>query len=116
MRDQFLASVGLRAAAIVIVLLVAVPVASQTPPPPKTTAAAKTTAVTKWRTAWGDPDLQGSWTNANTTPLQRPAKCAGRAFLTPEERAEQDRQTDIGTDRRGATPERDVEDAYNRFW
>ena len=117
MRDQLLASFGVLAAAIVVVPLVAVPVASQTPPPAaKTTAAAKTTEGTKWRTPWGDPDLQGSWTNANTTPLQRPAKYAGREFLTPEERAEQDRRTDIGTDQRGATPERDVEDAYNRFW
>jgi hypothetical protein len=24
-----------------------------------------------WRTPWGDPDLQGSWSNATTTPLQR---------------------------------------------
>src|SRR5438128_10933086 len=117
MRDQLLASFGVLAAAIVVVPLVAVPVASQTPPPAaKTAAAAKTTEGTKWRTPWGDPDLQGSWTNANTTPLQRPAKYAGRKFLTPEERAEQDRRTDIGADQRGATPERDVDDSYNRFW
>src|SRR6267142_4890672 len=92
-------SIGARL--IVVALLVSVPAAAQ---------------QKKWRTPWGDPDLQGSWTNANTTPLQRPAKYAGREFLTPEERAEQDRRTDIGTDQRGATPERDVQDAYNRFW
>ena len=28
------------------------------------------------RTAWGDPDLQGIWTDEYQTPLQRPAKYA----------------------------------------
>jgi hypothetical protein len=69
-----------------------------------------------WRTAWGDPDLQGSWTNATTTPLQRPARYGDRKLLTAEEVKELDAQTDIGTDRRPADPVRDVGDAYNRFW
>lgn len=72
--------------------------------------------ATKWRTPWGDPDLQGSWSNATTTPLQRPAKYGARQFLTAEEKAALDRQTAIGTDQRGATPVRDVVDAYNAFW
>ena len=60
MRDRFPASIGVLAAVIVMVSLVAGPVAGQTPPPAaKTTAAVKTTAGTKWRTPWGDPDLQG---------------------------------------------------------
>jgi hypothetical protein len=73
--------------------------------------------VKAWRTPWGDPDLQGSWSNATTTPLQRPEKYAGREFLTPEERKAQDQQTVVGTDRR-ATPgsEDDVNGAYNAFW
>ena len=41
------------------------------------------------RTAWGDPDLQGVWTNSNeyATPLERPAEFKGRSLdqLTPEE-------------------------------
>ena len=57
-------------------------------------------APKSWRTPWGDPDLQGSWSNANTTPLERPAKYAGREFLTKEERAAQDKETEIGRDRR----------------
>src|SRR5579862_4948502 len=70
-----------------------------------------------WRTPWGDPDLQGSWSNATTTPLQRPEKYAGREFLTPEERRERDQETAIGTDRRG-TPgsEDDLAGAYNALW
>ena len=36
-------------------------------------------------TAWGDPDLQGFWTNGTTTPLERPLQFGNRAILTPEE-------------------------------
>ena len=41
-------------------------------------------------TPWGDPDLQGTWTNTTTTPLQRPPELAGRERFTLEERAELD--------------------------
>ena len=40
------------------------------------------------RTPWGDPDLQGIWTSATHTPLERPANLAGREFLTEKETAE----------------------------
>jgi hypothetical protein len=40
------------------------------------------------RTAWGDPDFEGIWTNATLTPLQRPPELAGKAFFTPEEAAQ----------------------------
>jgi hypothetical protein len=39
------------------------------------------------RTPWGDPDLQGRWSNATLTPLQRPEELAGKEFFTPEEAA-----------------------------
>src|SRR4051794_38724008 len=42
----------------------------------------------KWtvqRTADGHPDLQGYWTNATFTPLERPAEFAGKEFLTEAE-------------------------------
>ena len=29
-------------------------------------------------TAWGDPHLQGTWSYASLTPLERPAALAGR--------------------------------------
>ena len=71
----------------------------------------------EWRTPWGDPDLQGSWSNATTTPLQRPAKFAGREVLTPEERHAQDQETAVGTDRRAARgTDDDVAGAYNALW
>ena len=37
------------------------------------------------RTPWGDPDLEGIWTNATLTPLQRPPELASKEFFTPEE-------------------------------
>ena len=37
------------------------------------------------RTPWGDPDMQGIWTNTTTTPLERPEDLADKAVLTPEE-------------------------------
>ena len=40
------------------------------------------------RTPWGDPDLQGVWTSATYTPLERPETLADRAFLSEEEAAE----------------------------
>ena len=40
------------------------------------------------KTAWGDPDLEGIFTNATVTPFERPAEFAGKAFLTGNEIAE----------------------------
>ena len=37
------------------------------------------------RTAWGHPDLQGTWTNATLTPLQRPVELGDKEFYTPDE-------------------------------
>ena len=45
------------------------------------------------RTAWGDPDLQGVWTSATLTPLERPAGQAGRERLTDEEAAAIEQRT-----------------------
>jgi hypothetical protein len=64
--------------AVAILWLVAVPVAAQAPKAP-----AKPSAVKSWtppRTPWGDPDLQGIFTNKNEqgTPLERPREFAGR--------------------------------------
>src|SRR5437879_2821274 len=52
-------------------------------------AAAKTTTTHKaWippRTADGQPDLQGVWTNNTVTPLERPKELAGKEFYTEAE-------------------------------
>lgn len=58
--------------------------------------AAATSQSSDWTaplTPWGDPDLQGIWTNENTgTPRQRPARFGDREFLTDEEVAELEQQ------------------------
>src|SRR5690349_16991646 len=81
-------------------------------------AAQKSGASSKHcRTPRGDPDLQGSWSNATTTPLERPARYANRESLTKEEMAAQNKQTAVATDKRDkpGTPQ-DVNGAYNGFW
>jgi len=44
------------------------------------------------RLPWGDPDLEGTWTNATLTLLQRPAELGTKAFFTPEEAAAWEKQ------------------------
>jgi hypothetical protein len=63
------------------------------------------------KTAWGEPDLQGIWTDEFDTPLQRPAKYANQEFFTEAQRAELD-QVRSGILNRRAT-ERDVNHGYN---
>jgi hypothetical protein len=68
------------------------------------------------RTAWGEPDLQGIWTNEFDTPLQRAARYGTREFFTEEERAELDKERIalLGRDRRVERgTELDVAGAYN---
>jgi hypothetical protein len=43
------------------------------------------------RTPWGDPDLQGIWSNQTPTPLERPDALAGKTTLSEEEAAEFER-------------------------
>jgi hypothetical protein len=63
------------------------------------------------KTAWGEPDLQGIWTDEFDTPLQRSAKYANQEFFTEAQRAELD-QVRSGILNRRAT-ERDVNNGYN---
>ena len=55
-------------------------------------------------TAWGEPDLQGIWTDIYATPLQRPERFAGQEVFTDEERAALDEQRTVHPrrDARGA--------------
>ena len=42
----------------------------------------------RFTTPWGNPDLQGVWSNQTPVPFERPSELAGKAFLTKEEAAE----------------------------
>ena len=44
------------------------------------------------RTPWGDPDLQGTWSNITATSFERPEELAGKAALTEEEAAAYEQQ------------------------
>jgi hypothetical protein len=68
------------------------------------------------KTAWGEPDLQGIWTDEFQTPLQRIPKYANQEFFSDQERVELDKQRSAIPRRdqrveRGS--ERDVAGAYN---
>lgn len=49
-------------------------------------------AQTGSRLPWGDPDLEGTWTNATLTLFQRAPELGTKAYFTPEEAAAFDRQ------------------------
>ena len=55
------------------------------------TLSAQTKAAALPRTPDGHPDLQGIWDFRSATPLERPARFAGREFMTPDEVVEYER-------------------------
>ena len=66
------------------------------------------------KTAWGDPDLQGIFTNATITPLERPSKFAGKEFLTEKEVAEWEALA--AKSRVDEPPKVGETGTYNQFW
>ena len=67
----------------------------------------------------GRPDLQGAWSFATITPLERPPEYSGREFLSDEEGAvlNEDAATRASSDRREElSAQRDVDLAYDQFW
>ena len=70
------------------------------------------------RTPDGKPDLQGIWSYATITPVERPAEFAGKEFLTEQEAAAYEKRIlqENNRDRRDGTAQEDVGRAYNDFW
>src|SRR2546430_11763616 len=66
------------------------------------------------KTAWGDPDLQGIFTNATVTPLERPSEFAGKEFLTEKEVAEWEARA--AKSRVEEPPKEGETGTYNQFW
>jgi hypothetical protein len=88
MRDSFfglMMTVGVATAAGMFAVS-SIPARAQPPDAPTTMPAGAL------KTAWGEPDLQGIWTDENDTPLQRLAKYANQEFFTEAQRAELDQQ------------------------
>jgi hypothetical protein len=105
MNHRVLVVMGVLAAGIVVGTLAA-------------TANAQTATSRSWsapRTPWGDSDLQGMWTNATATPLERPKALEGKQVLTDEELAERDRQVaqENSTDN---APLAGNPGSHNEFW
>jgi hypothetical protein len=77
----------------------------------RTSAQAPAVSGSALKTPWGEPDLQGIWTDEFDTPLQRSPRYANQEFFTEAQRADLDRaRAAILT--RFAT-ERDINGAYN---
>src|SRR6266702_2719523 len=115
MRTRLLKSIG--AVAVIISVLVfykpAQLTVAQESPSASVTAPALASAL---KTPWGEPDLQGIWTDETDTPLQRPEKYANQEFFTEAQREELDnaRWALLRRDRRGERgTETDVAQAYN---
>jgi hypothetical protein len=122
MRNQFLANLlannGVPALLIAAVSLAPVAAYGQS-----RSVAAKPGSSKNWtapRTPDGQPDLQGIWSNATITPLERPDDLAGKPVLTDKEAAEYEKEVVKRTnvDRREGIvgTEADVARAYNNFW
>jgi len=79
MRDRFSFSITMPAIALVVGAVSAVSI---------TGLSAQAPAL---KTAWGEPDLQGIWTDESDTPLQRSPKFANQETFTEAQRAELDR-------------------------
>jgi hypothetical protein len=72
---------GAAAAIGAVVVVLSAPMSAQAP-----------TAPVMLKTPWGEPDLQGIWTNEFDTPLQRPATYGAQEFFTEAQRAELDKE------------------------
>jgi hypothetical protein len=86
MRDRF-------SGAMVTVAIAAAAVgAAISGPVTRTSAQAPAASGTTLKTPWGEPDLQGIWTDEFDTPLQRPARYASQEFYTAAQREEIDKE------------------------
>ncbi len=121
MRDRFsglmvTAAAVSAAISVPVTLLSIAPASAQTPQrnPPGLTAQDRVGEAL--RTPWGEPDLQGIWTDEFDTALQRPPRYANQEFFTAAQREELDRErTELYSEERPAErgTEFDVARAYN---
>src|SRR5262245_53332918 len=111
MRRRFFHTCGLFSAVIAVAFLASPPLAGQN------RAAAKTAkAWTPARTADGQPDLQGMWTNPTITPFERPATLASKEFLTEQEVAALEQQAAVRRAAADDAPAPGNVGSYNDFW
>ncbi len=106
MRNRYSGSmISVAIAALAFGVVVSVSTSAQAPAPAQV-----------MKTPWGDPDLQGIWTDETNTPLQRAPRFAEQEFFTEEQRADLDKQRSelLGRNKRVERgTELDVAGAYN---
>jgi hypothetical protein len=70
------------------------------------------------KTPWGEPDLQGTFSNRTITPFERSPNVQGREFFTPDEVAAMEKAAlqSGGDEGRKPGTRGDVDRAYNDFW
>jgi hypothetical protein len=105
MRDRFSGSIVTTAITAAIVSIVSSVSFTQT------AAQSPAASSSTLKTPWGEPDLQGIWTDEFDTPLQRSPRYASQEFFTEQQRADLDKE-------RGAiltrfATEREINGAYN---
>jgi hypothetical protein len=110
MSRRFLSAMS---AALVVAVVAFPTLAGQTRKPPATIV-----TRTVLHTTWGDPDLQGVWNDATSTPLSRPGSLSDKQVLSDEEGDEFQRELayNLTRDRRDGGPQLDVNRAYNEHW
>jgi len=100
---------------VLAVLIVSAPLAIALVSGQAPSSSANTKISSKMATApltpWGDPDLQGVWSYATLTPLERPASVGGREFFTREEAAKLEAETQVE-----APPQPGDPGTYNAIW
>src|SRR5262245_55073354 len=105
MGDRFASSIitaAIAAAAAGAVISVAVT---------QTSAQAPAVSGSSLKTPWGEPDLQGIWTDEFDTPLQRSPRYANQEFFTEQQRADFDKERTAILTR--FANEREINGAYN---
>ena len=76
------------------------------------TASADASAQT---TPWGDPNLQGVWSNLTPIPLERPAELANKPFFTPAEAAEAEKNA-LATVLKNVAAQIATSGEFNEIW
>src|SRR5207253_9523772 len=109
MRERFSGpsiTAAIAGAAVSVVISMSVTRAPAQAPVTSATAPARTLT-----TPWGEPDLQGIWTDEFDTPLQRSPRYANQEFFTEEQRADLDKERSAILTR--FATEREINGAYN---
>ena len=66
-------------------------------------------------TAWGDPDLQGVWSNQTPVPLERPTALANKPFFTKQEAADAEKNA-LATTLKNVSAQIATSGVINEIW